>query len=469
MNTGKRLAHWVVKQSLKLIDKNSIDISPSANRALTLPPSTFITTSTPVWRNFSELIYLLDCYYQNPVVQAIVNIKAEAFANMRFKVKDLKTKEIYLLEDYEDDDGKLKKLLSRPNPLQTGSEWLRQLKVNYEVFGNGYVYGMVPVGWENNFTYQDIEVMNNLPPYCISPVLTGNWLTATTKEEIIQHYVLKNFNNTTKELNTNSVMHFNNVNIQFDQNFTSGKSDLLALKMPITNIFKAYEARNVLLENRGPQGAWTSEKKDDAMGSIPMNDKEILAVQQAFSNYGILENQYLNVISPMPLKFQKTGFSTKELMLFEEVESDAIAIAVSKGVPELLVKYYIKGGTFENLDASEKRLYDSTIIPETNDFMSNFNYFFNTESLGIELIGSYDHLNILQSNKKEEAETVDKNSQAADRDFRTGIITVNQYLARIDEPHIEGENGLGDMRIWDLSPEQQAAINKQIAKNERQD
>jgi hypothetical protein len=465
------MANWLKrnydKLVLRTVDKSSITVSPSAQQALNLiPPSVFLTKGTPTWQNLSELIYLLDCYYSNPVVNAIINIKSEAFANMRFKVKDLKTGEIIPLEQYDADGGKLRKLLKKPNPLQTGSEWLRQLKVNYEVFGNGYVYGMIPIGWENRFTYEDIEVLNNLPPYCISPVLTGNWLTATKKEEIISKYVLKNFNNINKDLHPNTVMHFNNTNIRFDSDFTIGKSDLLALTKPITNITKAFEARNVLIERRGPQGVFTNDSKDDALGGyIPYKEEDIETAQKALAKYGIIDGQYVNAITPIPLKWQKTGFSTKDLMLFEEIESDAIAIATSKGVPELLAKYYVKGGTFENLNASEKRLYDSTIIPETEDFMLNFNNYFNTESLGIELIGTYDHLKILQSNKKEEAETTEKHSQTAERAFRSGAINYNAYLTAIGLPHNET---IGELHIWDLSPEQLNAINikTEIAKNE---
>ncbi|WP_299129369.1 phage portal protein [uncultured Winogradskyella sp.] len=460
---ANRLKKWYDKQMLKTIDKASLPIN---NQSLSfLPPTTFINKGTPVWQNFSELRYLLNCYYENPVVNAVINIKAEAFANMRFKVKDLKSEEIIPLEQYDADGGKLKKLLIKPNPLQTGSEWLRQLKVNYEVFGNGYIYGMVPVGWESNFTYEDIQVLNNLPPYCVSPVLTGNWLTATTKSDIIRKYVLKNFNSKHKDLDPNLVMHFNNVNIKFDNEFTQGKSDLLALTKPITNIKKAFEARNVLIERRGPQGAWTSDLKDDAMGSIPLTNNQIEDVQKAFSKYGLMEDQYTQIISNMPLKFHKTGFNTKELLLFEEVESDAIAIANAKGVPELLAKYYTKGGTFENLNASEKRLYDSTIIPETDDFMQNFNHFFKTSELGIELLATYDHLNILQANKKEEAQTTEKHSQTAERAFRSGAINYNSYLTAIGLPHNET---IGEMHIWDLSAEQLNAINikTEIAQNE---
>lgn len=442
---------------------NNATSSITENLPLTLPSSTYISTAKPVWKNLSELIYLLNCYYDNPIVQAIINIKAEAFANMKFHVKDLKTKDVIPLEDYEADNGKLYDLLRQPNPLQSTFEWLRQFKVNREVFGNAYMYASVPVGWENNFTYQDITVINNLPPYCMAPVLTGQWLDATKKEDIISRYELSYFNGKKRILNPNTILHLNDVNVKFDQNFTQGQSDLLALKMPITNIEKAYESRNVLITKRGALGILTSEMKDEAMGSLPLEEDQVEQVQKAFEKYGLMNDQYSQIISPMPLKYQKMAMSVKELMLFEEIESDAIAIAVSKGVPELLVKYYVKGGTFNNLDASEKRLYDSTIIPESKDDLIGLNNFLKTKKHGIELIGSYNHLNILQDNKKEEAETNKINSEIAEKAFRTGAVTYNVYLLAMGLPE---DNEIGKKRIWDLSKEQLAAINNVNSRND---
>ena len=81
---GKRNKTKAVNKTNNIVDLN--------NLATTLN-STYISKGIPVWQNFSELIYLLDCYYSNPIVQAIINIKAEAFANMKFEVIDLKTGE----------------------------------------------------------------------------------------------------------------------------------------------------------------------------------------------------------------------------------------------------------------------------------------------------------------------------------------------------------------------------------------
>lgn len=415
-----------------------------------------INDGLPVWRDLSTMKYLLDCYMENPIVQAIINIKAEAFANIKFSVKDLKSGEILPLEEYTSDKGKLQSLLSSPNPLQSTYEWLKQHKVNREVFGNGYVHASVPIGYETRrFTYRDINVMNNLPPYCVTPVLTGKWLDATEKGEIIKEYRLEKQNGNHTALPVSTVMHTNNVNILHNENFTQGVSELVALAAPITNIDKAFESRNVLIRKRGALGAWTSDKKDEAMGSVPLRDEEKEQVQEDFKKYGLLDDQWQQIITSHPLKWQSTAMKVKDLMLFEEIEADAIAVANSFGVPELLAKYYLKGSTFNNLDASEKRLYDSTIIPESKDFMVALNNFLNTKEHGIELLGTYDHLHILQENKKEEADTKKTNQETALSAFKIGAINYNQYLSSIGLPNDEK---FGELRIWDLNDRQLLAI-----------
>lgn len=453
-----------LKEVGSLFKRKALPVSQYTNRTLTLPTSTQIITGTPIWRNLTELIYLLNCYYDNPIVQAVINIKAKAFSNIKFYVKDLQSGEIIPIEDYDDDNGTLHNLLRQPNPLQNTSEWLCQLKINHEVFGNSYAYGSVPVGYEDIFTHEDIVALNNLPPYCMSSVLTGKWLDATKKEEIISKYIFSYFNGKTKEMHPNTVLHLNKSNIRFDQDFTSGKSPLIALKHPISNIDKAYESRNVLIYKRGALGILSSELKDDVMGSLPMDDDQIEKVQKAFEKYGLLQDQYSQIISPMPMKYTQMAQSTKELMLFEEIESDAIAVCNAYGVPERLLPYYIqKGGLSSDNNVHEKRLYDSTIIPEAKDFMIGLNNFLNTKELGIEIIGSYDHLNVLQEDKKFEAECTQINANVAEKAFRSGAINYNSYLAAMGLPQ---DDTIGDLRIWDLSKEQLQAINNVNSRND---
>jgi hypothetical protein len=409
------------------------------------------------WIDLYNNWYLMTCYEQNPVVNAVINIKADAWSNMRFKVKVLASDEIIDLKDYDADGGKLKTLLTTPNPLQSGLEWLKNYKINYATFGNSYVYASVPVGAERFFDYKLINVMNNLPNANTETVITGKWLEATTKEEIISKYILTNIDGSRTPLDTNKVWQTNTPNIRLSVNFTEGVSKLVALRSPISNIDAAFETRNVMLHNRGMLGFLSSEKTADGLGSIALDPDEIKINQEALNKYGTLNGQYKHAIVPQPMKFVKTSTSLKELMVFEEVESDAIAVSNAFGVPEDLTRYYIKkGGLAKENNASEKRLYDSTIIPESVDFMLGLNSFLKTEENGIQLLASFDHVAALQTDKKQEAETKKSNQETANSNFMSGLTTYGQYAISC-EVDLE-DKSLEKLRVWDLSPEQLIAI-----------
>ena len=407
------------------------------------------------WIDLYNEWLLVSCYEFNPVVNAVINIKADAWSNMRFDIRDLKTDEIIPIREYTADGSKLQKLLAQPNPLESSFEWLKQYKVMYGVFGNSYVYGTIPVGKENTFNYKDISTLKNIPATNIEAKITGKWLETTTKEEIIEFYEFINLNGDKRTLNTNQIWQTNTSNIRLDENFTQGVSKLVALQAPISNIAGAYETRNVMIFNRGALGFLSSDKVADGLGSIALDQDEIQKVQAAMDNYGTRHGQYKHIVSPTPMKYVRMAMSIADLKVFEEVESNAIAIANAFGVPELLVKYYVTGATFDNIKASERSLYDSTIIPESKDFMIGINNFFKTIDEGIEILANFDHVAALQTNQLDEAKTNQLNGRTKLEAFRTGAIVYNDYLESLNLPP---DSEIGELRIWDLDEEQQDAI-----------
>lgn len=409
------------------------------------------------WIDLYNEWLLMSCYEWNPVVNAVINIKADAWSNMKFEIRDLKTDDIIPIREYTADNSKLQKLLAQPSPLASSFEWLKQYKVNYGVFGNSYVYATIPVGKENTFSYKDISTLKNIPATNIKEKITGKWLETTTKEEIIEFYEFINLNGDKRPLNTNQVWQTNTSNIRLDENFTRGVSKLVALQAPISNIAGAYETRNVMIYNRGALGFLSSEKVADGTGSIALDKTEIAQVQRSMDDYGTLQGQYKHIVSPLPMKYVRMAMSIADLKVFEEVESNAIAVANSFGVPELLVKYYVKGATFDNIRASERKLYDSTIIPESKDFMIGINNFFKTIDQGIEILATFDHVAALQTNQLEEARTNSLNARTKLEAFRTGGISYDEYRESLNlQP--DPDPKIGKLRVWGLTPEQLAAI-----------
>ena len=103
----------------------------------------------------------------------------------------------------------------------------------------------------------------------------------------------------------------------------------------------------------------------------------------------------------------------------------------------------------------KRGLYDSTIIPEANDFVLGLNNFLKTKDLGIYLEVDFDHIASLQSDKKAEAMTNQINATTMLDAFKNGAVVYNDYLNALGLAH---DDEIGELRIWDLEEEQLAAI-----------
>jgi hypothetical protein len=413
-----------------------------------------VGSSAASWLGYGSDLEYLDAFSRNPVLRAIIEIKARAKSNLIFRIYDLKKKEyIDTASTMRPDLLNLINLLKRPNPLQSYSEWQLLSEVNYSIFGNSYDYGTLPDGF-TDLNYQTITSIKQLPPYLMGYMLTGKYFEQTTIEGILEKYMLS-LPTGVKDIPPAQIFHRNDVNIKFDQNFIKGTSKLCGLTMPLTNIEKAFESRNVIISKRGALGVFSSDLKDGT-GTFPLMDTQMTQIQEDFKKYGTLEDQWQYMFLRYPMTYTKTTLNVDELKLFEEVSADAMLVCNGFGVPEILLKLYLSGATFENQEASERRLYRSTVIPETNNQMEYLNNWLKTDAGGIRIDATWDHIPVLQSDKKAESETKKSTSTYMKELWLQGAITHNQWLFSLGLPKYPE----GEIRIWDLTPEQLAVIQK---------
>jgi len=64
------------------------------------------------------------------------------------------------------------------------------------------------------------------------------------------------------------------------------------------------------------------------------------------------------------------------------------------------------GATYENQKWAERRLYENTIIPEDLERIEALNSALDTASRGWIIVGSYEHLNVFQENRKERGDAI---------------------------------------------------------------
>lgn len=379
-------------------------------------------SNAPVWQRLEDIQSLFDWYHVNPVFYSVVNIKAREYGNMRIKVLNKNTGQC---EDVNTKKAIPKALYNRfdnPNVLQARGEYFRQGKIFQEVAGNGFRYGNFTIGMKS---IEHCAALWNVWPAMMQFMLAGKYFEATDISEIIKNWKFE-LGNYKKVWEPHEILHTNNPNTDLRDSLIFGRSTARSLLRPLSNIDMAYESRNVIMKNRGMRVILTSAK-GDASGQLPLQDHEISAVQKAMEEYGMREGQKQFFFTHMPVTAVPIDQDVSKLGLFEEIATDAMVVCNAYGVPEILLKLYIKGTTFENQEASVRRLYQGTLTPEAEEEMIAYNKFLNLADTDWMLWPTFDHVAVLQeSEEKKQKRQKDKSDQLL-AEFAKGLLTLEEY------------------------------------------
>jgi hypothetical protein len=397
------------------------------------------------WSPVESADNLMERYHSNPVLSSVVNIKATAMSNMELWLLNSKD-EIEPRTTNDPTARKIYKLLDKPNPLQSGKEFIEQNKIFHEVCGNSFTYANLPIGFKKNI--ENISSLVNVWPQYMKVKLTGRMFDALAIQDIVESWKFE-FGTYNKIFSPNEIFHRSEPVTKLTTDYIFGTSRALALKRPLSNIELAYESRNVMIKNRGMRGIMSSEK-GDATGKISLMPEEIKDVQDAAKKYGTLENQSQFFITRFPVNYTNIDQDVRKLGLFEEIASDAMIVCNAYGVPEILLKLYLSGATFENQEASIRRLYQDTVIPESMDYVTGLSEFLGLQETKFRLQGYFDHIPVMQKSEKDKATANKEKSAFLKELFMVGAITHNEWLTQLDLNTWDG----GDKRIWEFEPAQ---------------
>jgi hypothetical protein len=176
----------------------------------------------------------------------------------------------------------------------------------------------------------------------------------------------------------------------------------------------------------------TSEQKDQ--------------LQQDFRRYGLKNHQWQFIITSATLKWQQMGVATKDLMLFEEIEADTMAICDNYNYPYQLMSS-AKGTTFSNLNEGKKLLYQDATLPEAESIYEQWNQLFNSKKYNLKIDKDYSHVAVLQEDKLQSAQARKELNEALQIEFQNGLITLDDWLEKLGEDPLP--DGLGQVRATD--------------------
>lgn len=397
-----------------------------------MPAKAFITDfltalggSTTIKWDISKIQYLHN-YLQVPEVAAIINMKARARAKVEWQILSKGT------DKPVSNNDPFARVLRRPNYFQSQKEFIMQTVLFQEIFGNEFLYFLSPAGQSAN-----AKGMFTIPPLMVdieelqSPVF---WLQSEMPEQI-KYY--GNWGGKKFELEKNNLIHINNSKVQItENNMYLGDSPMRSLSVPIQNIRSAYEARNVLIENRGALGILTNNSSDAIGSSLPLDGVEKEKLQNDYQQrFGLSKNKWQLLMTSLNLKWQQMSIDTDKLKLFEEVKADTEQICDAYGVKfELLANQ--KGTTFENQRTAEKAFYLNTIIPEAEEQADAINRELERLNKSWYLRASFDHLDIFQDNRKERAQSITVLINGLSRAYQDGAITIEEYKEELRKMNV---------------------------------
>lgn len=354
--------------------------------------------TTPQWINTTNYWHL---YNSIPELQSVINRKAKMIASGQPKLVDMDG------NPYEGNHW-MKDLIKRPTPLMSWDNVIYMTSINYSVTNNALLYApmrtmgsrklIVPLAFNN---VKINPVNSGLEQIEIDGVIKGVSIPTDNKGRF-KDYEIKDL-----------VYMFEPDGI----NLYDTKSKLEALKYPLSNLTRQYEKRNVLLHNVFALGILSADN-GDGITSMALDGEDIKEVRDDIKK----RHQDEIIVTDKALKYQNMSFPTKDLMLFEEMTADKVAIIDAFGLNTNMFGHWDgKGGTFSNVEGGERQAYNSTIIPETEQFYDEINLQLGLEKEGVKIVPDFSHISVLQKDANKHADALHKNSMTVERLQNLGV------------------------------------------------
>ena len=352
-----------------------------------------------IWKLFIEI----------PELRAVINKRASMMAsNKPTLYKDEKEVEKHWLLD----------LIKKPNAIQSWSDVVYTMSVQDALYSNVFCYAPARIAGIRNLFVP-------LPSNKVKMNLSGKKLKQMDAEDLVESFKFKYDDETYETIVWNDMIY---LTTDDGMNLVKPTSRIETLKYPLSNIKASYHKRNVLLENIGAIGI-LSAQQNDMGGAIPMTPEEKNGIRRDWYN----RQKDELIITEANVSWQPMSYPTKDLMLFEELTEDKMALIDAFGLNYNLFSK-TEGATFSNVKDSIRMVYTDTIIPETQSMYDSIIKQFGLDKDGYKLCAEFDHLPVLQHDEQLSANVLKLKSEAIEKMVNLGMISTDEARAILDLP-----------------------------------
>lgn len=233
------------------------------------------------------------------------------------------------------------------------------------------------------------------------------------------------------------------------------ETPLRTLQHPINSSIKNYKSR--IRSISSPWGFVSQTGKDD-VSNIRMDDADVDEFHKRYAeNYGTEDGQRELVFANGPMQFNAIMPPVQALQLLELLKSDSAVICDVLGYEYDLLSRDLGGVALNNKNEAGKNQYQNHTIPHAKNMDEQEMESLQAEQNGFIITTTFDHLPVMQEDRKLESEARRNNVQSVISQFKNNLICYGEAMEVLQS--VKMVDGWKDKFWLDLTPDEQAMFD----------
>lgn len=305
----------------------------------------YLNAKQAQWSKRNYKAFAEEGYQRNVVAYQAINKTADAVATIPIRL---------FRREQQITEHPLLTLMARPNPMQSGCEWMRATVGFYRIAGNGYL--------ERVMLGNDVRELYTLRPDRMRIIPSETGLPSGYEYKAGSHAVRFPADPMTGESDIRHLKAFNPLDDWY------GMSPIEAGAYAVDQHNESMQWMQSLLQNgAAPSGALEVE------GDYPLGDDHYNRLKAEIDEvYVGSKNAGRPMILEGGMKWTQMGLSPQQMTIIEQKYSAARDVSLALGVPPLLLN--IPGdSTYNNYAEARLAFYEETVLPLADYILDELN------------------------------------------------------------------------------------------------
>ena len=354
----------------------------------------------------------LEISQNHPILTPALLFISKLFSQAEFKVVNKETGK-------EDKNHWLIKLLNKPNLYQTQSDFLESLQFIQIAQGKAVGYLKRPIGFSGAEDVDSIYLLDSdlieWPLKYKDTNFRSPMLSARAKNIADNEVIKYDENGENLKIKVKDLIFFYDLPNMLQKNFYDVNSRLDGLRQTLINTNDSLIAKNIILKTNGKELISGGNNEHFPLAG---DDKE-KAENLLQNNYGLGWFRKRGIVTKASINYQSLHIALRDLGLDESVKVDGNLIYTALHIPKDIISLEAKKTTYNNFKESMVSYIQNEMQASTNAFADVLNeLLLDTD---YKLVGSYEHLPIMQFILIERYEGISKKAKALNDLLVTGV------------------------------------------------